>query len=67
MRLYGVSKAQYYPRRQKRSLGQGVVEYAGALVIVAVVIGIFAINSETYADMLSEVMEAAGSLVTSQI
>lgn len=47
--------------------GQGVVEYAGALVICGVLISFLSLNTEFIASMLSSVMTSVADLISGQI
>jgi hypothetical protein len=47
--------------------GQGVVEYAGALVICGLLISFLSLNTEYIASMMSSVMTAVAKLVQEQI
>jgi hypothetical protein len=47
--------------------GQGVVEYAGALVICGLLISFLSLNTEYIASMMSSVMTAVAELVQEQI
>jgi hypothetical protein len=52
--------------RQGRK-GQGIVEYAGALIICVLLISIMIINKDVYADMFETILNSVTALISGLI
>lgn len=55
------------PIPSRKTSGQGVVEYAGALVICVIVISVTVLNQDVYVDLLNNILTTVGDYIANLI